>query len=56
MEHCILVRMEDGQVKAILGADDEIAVFANQDEAVEAADDHPLCRSLPYQLVCLDEL
>ena len=35
---------------------DKMEVFPNEDEAIKAADDVPILRAHPYQIVQLDEI
>ena len=55
MECVILVRLNNGDVIAI-SEEDRLSVFKNMDEAVALADEHLLCRAMPYQIVELNEL
>jgi len=57
MQAVILWRnTQNGQVGFISSDDDNIAVFADRDEAIELAENHHLLRAFPYQVVELDEL
>ncbi len=55
MECVILVRLNTGKVIAISG-EDCLSVFPDMDAAIALADEHSLCRAMPYQIVELDEL
>ncbi len=55
MECVILVRLNSGKVIAI-SEEDCLSVFPDIEEAITLADEHSLCRAMPYQIVELDEL
>jgi hypothetical protein len=59
METVILYRTHGGKVDFIRGADEtgnEIAVFKNEERAIEYAEHNKLLEVVPYQIVVLDEL
>lgn len=57
MECVILVRMESGAVLGIEGDEEgALEVFPDADAAIDFAEEHVLCKAMPWQLVELDEL
>ena len=59
MNDCvILYRVNGGIVQFVMGADGELSVFNDQDEAISYADRNKLFQSgqANYQIVVLDEL
>lgn len=57
MECVILFRnTQNGKVGFVSEENGEIAVFASEDEAADAAGGITICRAFPYQVTPLDEL
>jgi hypothetical protein len=58
MNECvILIRYRNDAVGALMADDNgNLAVFSDMDAAVACADAHPLCQTLLYQIVELNEL
>ena len=56
MDCCILVRLDNGKVVALQEDDGSVATWSSLDAAIKVTVEHHLCRKLPYQIVCLDEL
>ena len=55
MDCVILIRMANGKIDALM-ENGRLAVFPHMDAAIDAAEEHPLCQVLPYQIVECDEL
>lgn len=60
MDHCILFRNPQNNIVGFVSDaedDDIIAIFPDEDAAIEAAENVPVIQAgWPYQIVCLDEL
>jgi hypothetical protein len=58
MTECVILwrNTQNDAVGFISNSEGDIEVFANRDEAIALALDHPLLRAFPYQIVELEEL
>ena len=46
----------NNRVGFVSDEDGELRVFPNQDVAIAVAEEVPICRAYPYQIIALDEL
>lgn len=56
MDCVVLIRMDNGNITALMDDNDKIAVFPHVDDAVDAVAGNALCQAKPYQIVECDEL